>query len=79
MFVVLVGGYTNQRDRFYDEMDKYDQQIVWINDKRSFYYIADLFVNFGEGASIPLGKKTITWSGNNTETLQRIYKTLGLE
>jgi len=79
MFVVLVGGYPNHRERFYDEMDKHDPRIVWINDKRSFYYIADLFVNFGEGANIPMVKKSITWSGNNTETLQRIYKTLGLE
>jgi hypothetical protein len=79
MFVVLVGGYTNQRDRFYDEMDKNDPRIVWINNRQSFYYIADLFVNFGEGASIPMGKKTITWSGDTTETLGRIYKSLGLE
>lgn len=79
MFVILVGGYTNHRDRFYNEMDKNDPRIVWINNRRSFVYIADLFVNFGEGANIPLGKKTITWSGDNLETLQRVYKTLGLE
>lgn len=79
MFVVLVGGYPNQRDRFYDEMDKNDPRVIWINDRRSFFYIADLFVNFGEGANIPIGKTSITWSGNNAETLQRVYKTLGLE
>lgn len=79
MFVVLVGGYVNQRDRFFEDMDVNDQQIVWINDKRAFYYIADLFVNFGGGANIPMGKRSITWSGDNMETLQRVYKTLGLE
>jgi hypothetical protein len=44
-----------------------------------FYYIADVFVNFGGLTNIPKGKLTITWSGDNQETIQRIYKTLGLE
>jgi len=79
MFVVLVGGYVNQRDRFFEEMDANYQHVVWINDRRQFYYIADLFVNFGEGANIPMGKKSITWSGNNQETIALVYKTLGLE
>lgn len=79
MFVVLVGGYVNQRERFFEEMaDAHDDRIVWINDKRSFYYIADLFVNLGGIVDIPKGKKVITWSGDNMETCERVYKTLGL-
>jgi hypothetical protein len=78
MFIVLVGGYVNQRERFFDEMDKNDERVVWINDKRSFYYIADIFVNFGGIVEIPRGKKVVTWSGDTQETLEKIYETLGL-
>jgi hypothetical protein len=78
MFIVLVGGYVNQRERFFDEMDKNDERIIWINEKRSFYYIADLFVNFGGITDIPRGKRVITWSGDTQETLEKIYETLGL-
>jgi hypothetical protein len=53
--------------------------IVWANDRRSFYYIADLFVHFGGSIKIPQGKRFITWSGDNQETVRRVYKTLGLE
>ena len=80
MFVVLVGGYDNQRDEFYkDALNLGDEDIVWINDSRTFNYIADLFVNFGGITNIPKGKLTITWSGDNQETIQRVYKTLVLE
>lgn len=78
MFVVLVGGYVNQRDQFFDEMDKNDERVVWVNDKRSFYYIADLFVNFGGITDIPRGKRVITWNGDTQETMEKIYETLGL-
>jgi hypothetical protein len=81
MFVVLVGGDTQQRSEFYQEvMTSWAlPHVVWVNDRRSFYYIADLFVNFGGQVTIPSGKKSITWSGNNQETIERTYKTLGLE
>ena len=80
MFVVLVGGYTQQRERFYDETaGLLCDRIVWVNDRSAFYYIADIFVNFGGIINIPKGKLTITWSGDNQETIQRVYKTLGLE
>jgi len=80
MIVVLVGGYPNQRDEFYKNvLELGEEDIVWVNDNRMFYYIADLFVNFGGITNIPKGKLTITWSGDNQETIQRIYKTLGLE
>lgn len=81
MFVVLVGGNTNDRDKFHEEvMTSWAlPHIVWVNDRRSFYYIADLFVHFGGSIKIPAGKRFITWSGNNQETAGRVYKTLGLE
>lgn len=80
MFVVLVGGYAQQREAFFNEASTNDDDlVVWINDRLSFYYIADLFVNFGGQTNIPIGKLSITWSGDNQETIARIYKTLGLE
>lgn len=81
MFVVLVGGNINQRHKFYEEVmtSWVLPHIVWVNDRRSFYYIADLFVYFGGQLKIPEGKRFITWSGDNQETVRRVYKTLGLE
>ena len=80
MFVVLVGGYDHQRDEFHrDVLNMADETIVWINHSRTFNYIADLFVNFGGITNIPKDKLVITWSGDNQETIQRVYKTLGLE
>ena len=81
MFVVLVGGHINQRDKFYEDvMASWTMpHIVWANDRQSFYYIADLFVHFGGSIKIPQGKRFITWSGDNQETVRRVYKTLGLE
>lgn len=80
MFVVLVGGYTNQRDAFYNETAGLScDKIVWVNDRTAFYYIADLFVHFGGIINIPREKTVITWSGDNQETIDRVYKTLGLE
>ena len=81
MFVVLVGGNPQQRDAFYEQvMTSWAlPHVIWVNDRRSFNYIADLFVYFGGQATIPAGKKSITWSGDNQETIQRVYKTLGLE
>lgn len=80
MFVVLVGGYSRQREEFFNEVNSSGSDaILWINDRRTFYYIADLFVNFGGQVNIPAGKPSVTWSGDNQETIERIYKTLGLE
>jgi hypothetical protein len=79
MFVVLVGGYPNHRAEFMEIVEAInDERIVWVDDKKSFYYIANLFVHFGGPISIPPGKLMITWSGDHLETLHRVYKTLGL-
>jgi len=79
MFVVLVGGYPNHRAEFMEIVEAInDERIVWVDDKKSFYYIANLFVYFGGPISIPPGKLMITWSGDHMETLHRVYKTLGL-
>ena len=79
MFVVLVGGYPNHRAEFMEIVKAInDERIVWVDDKKSFYYIANLFVYFGGPISIPPGKLMITWSGDHMETLHRVYKTLGL-
>jgi len=79
MFVVLVGGYPNHRAEFMDIVGAInDERIMWVDDKKSFHYIANLFVYFGGPISIPPGKLMITWSGDHLETLHRVYKTLGL-
>ena len=79
MFVVLVGGYPNHRADFMKIVEAInDERIVWVDDKKSFYYIANLFVYFGGPISIPPGKLMITWSGDHLETIHRVYKTLGL-
>lgn len=79
MFVVLVGGYPHQRAEFMEMTGAIDDnRIVWVDDKKSFYYIADLFVYFGGPFSTPSGKLMITWSGDHLETLHRVYKTLGV-
>ena len=77
--MVLVGGYPNQRAEFMQMTEAIDDdRIVWVDDKKSFYYIARLFVYFGGSISTPPGKLVITWSGDHLETLHRVYKTLGL-
>jgi hypothetical protein len=79
MFVVLVGGYPNQRAEFMEMVKPIDDdRIVWVDDKKSFYYIANLFVYFGGPISTPSGKLVITWSGDHLETIHRVYKTLGV-
>jgi hypothetical protein len=79
MFVVLVGGYPNQRAEFMQIVEAIDdERIVWVDNQKSFYYIADLFVYFGGLAPTPAGKLVITWSGDDLETIHRVYKTLGL-
>jgi hypothetical protein len=79
MFVVLVGGYPNQRSEFMQMVQAIDdERIVWVDNQKSFYYIANLFVYFGGLAPTPSGKLIITWSGDHLETLHRVYKTLGL-
>jgi len=77
--VVLVGGYPDQRAEFMEIVrDIVDERIVWVDDKKSFYYIAHLFVYFGGPISTPSGKLVLTWSGDHLETLHRVYKTLGV-
>jgi hypothetical protein len=79
MFVVLVGGYPHQRTEFMQMVEAiYDERVVWVNDKKSFYYIANLFIYFGGPISTTPGKLVITWSGDHLETIHRVYKTLGL-
>ena len=79
MFVVLVGGYPYQRAEFMQMVEAIDdERVVWVNDKKSFYYIANLFIYFGGPISTPPGKLVITWSGDHLETIHRVYKTLGL-
>jgi len=79
MFVVLIGGYPIQRAEFMELAMSIDEdQFVWVDEKKSFYYIADLFVDFGGPISTPAGKSIITWSGDHLETFRRVYKTLGV-
>jgi hypothetical protein len=81
MFVILVGGTQKQRDEFtqFAERHDIDDKVVWINNRPTFHYIANLFINFGGPVNIPSGKLIITWSGDHQETYDRAFKTLNLK
>lgn len=82
MIVLLIGDTNGGRNDFYRFAWKNGRPgIFWVNKSEPVdYSIVDLVVHFG-GIDTILNHniKTITWSGNHLETLQRVYKTLGLE
>lgn len=79
MIVLLIGDTNGGRDNFYNfAKEKGIPGIFWINNANlNDLSGVHLVVNFG--GSVLNGKKTITWSGDHIETLQRIYKTLLVE
>jgi hypothetical protein len=78
MIVLLIGDTSGGRDNFYNFAIKRALNIIWINNQKNFLYHNNLIVYFGGEAYIPAEMKSITWSGDNEETLKRIYKTLGM-
>lgn len=76
MFIVmLVGG--PEAFRFFAEVQDVNPCLILLIDEVEFYHKTDLFVYFGGEMTPGLGP-TITWSGDDQETLGRIHERLGL-
>ena len=80
MFIVmLVGG--NEALRFFAQLKALHKEVIFLPDEEQFYENTDLFLCFG-GPMSPLIRSPapmMTWSGDDQETLHRVYKTLGVE
>jgi hypothetical protein len=74
----MVVGDTVQAERFIDNLQQQYTDVVWMEEDPKFYENADLFVSCGGVPYPPKGARSITWSGDHVETIQRVYKTLGL-
>jgi hypothetical protein len=82
MIVLLIGDTNGGRNNFYRYAWTHGRtDIFWINNAELLDYSAvNLILHFGGRETIPNNNlKSITWSGDHNETLQRVYKTLGLE
>jgi hypothetical protein len=78
MFIVMVVGNPNQSGRFLKKYQEQYDDLIWMANDPKFYENVDLFVSCGYEPYPPKGARSITWSGDDAETLERIYKTLGL-
>ena len=78
MFIVMVVGNPAEATRFLDNLQVQYQDIIWMANDPKFYENTDLFVSCGYEPYPPKGRRSITWSGDDVETVERIYKTLGL-
>ena len=79
MFIVmLVGG--NEAGRFFAELKHLHEEVIFMPDDEEFYDNVDLFVCFSGDLSprIRPPLPIMTWSGDDQETLDRVYKRLGL-
>jgi hypothetical protein len=76
MFIVMGVGDPTQAARFLDNLQSQYHDVIWMEDTPKFYENVDLFVSCGGVPYPPKGKRSITWSGDDAETIERIYKTL---
>ena len=79
MFVVmLVGG--NEAGRFFAEIKELHDEVIFMPDDEEFYEDVDVFLCFGGKMSprIRPPMPIMTWSGDDVETLTRVYKRFGL-
>lgn len=79
MFIVmLVGG--NEAGRFFAELKQLHDEVIFMPDDEEFYDDVDLFVCFSGDLSprIRPPRPIMTWCGNDLDTLDRVYKRLGL-
>lgn len=74
----MVVGNPKEAARFLDNLQNQYTDLVWMDHDPKFYENVDLFVSCGYEPYPPKGARSITWSGDDAETLERIYKTLGL-
>lgn len=75
MIVLLLGDTNGSRQRFFTRVKKEYPDIMWTED-RMFLYHNTLIVNFGGVTFIPRDARTLTWSGDDDETLERIFKSI---
>jgi hypothetical protein len=78
MFIVMVVGDPPKAAVFIDNLQSQYHDLIWMANDPKFYENTDLFVSCGYEPYPPKGARSITWSGDDAETLERIYKTLGL-
>jgi len=78
MFIVMLVGDPTHATRFLDNLQQQYQDVIWLEDTPELYENTDLFVSCGGEPYPPEKARSITWSGDDVETIQRIYKTLGL-
>jgi hypothetical protein len=76
MFIVMVVGDPEKAARFLDNLQVQYQDIIWMANDPKFYENVDLFVSCGYEPYPPKGARSITWSGDDAETIVRVYKTL---
>ena len=78
MFIVMIVGNPKEAARFFDNLQQQNDDLIWMENDPKFYENTDLFVSCGGLPYPPKGARSITWSGDDGETVERIYKTLGL-
>jgi len=77
IYVVVLSGDPGSTAQFYHKVKALPwNNIVWINNEQRTYPSANLIVLFGGKWDIPHLTPFITWSGDDDETLERVYKTL---
>ena len=75
----MVVGDPAKAAGFLDNLQIQYQDMIWMANNPTFYENVDLFVSCGGMPYPPKGSRNITWSGDDSETIGRIYKTLGLK
>jgi len=76
MFVVMVVGDAAKAAGFLNNLQTQYHDLIWMAHDPNFYENTDLFVSCGGMPYPPKGARSITWSGDDSETIERIYKTL---
>jgi hypothetical protein len=76
MFVVMLVGNPLEASRFLDNLQDQHSQILWLVDTPIIYENTDLFVSCGGLPYPPKDSRSITWSGDDAETIERVYKSL---
>jgi len=74
----MVVGDPIHAARFIDNLQQQYTDLIWMEEDPKFYENTDLFVSCGGVPYPPKGARSITWSGDDVETIERVYKTLGL-
>ena len=76
MFIVMVVGEPQKATKFLDNLQEQYQDFIWMEHDPEFHEHTDLYVSCGYEPYPPKGRRSITWSGDDSETIERIYKTL---